>query len=507
MKLKTLIPALLCATGLATAKSPVETYGSLSVKGTQIVDSAGNAVTLRGMSLFWHMDFGGKEYWNNSVVKYLQVNWHNTVLRAPVGVADGKTGNKGYLSAPADAMIKIHDVVDAAILAGCYVIVDWHSHEEYTAQATSFFGQLAKEYGNTPNIIWEIFNEPTGGISEAYITSVANEIRKYSNNIIVIGSRNWSQHPEDKYGSVDSKFTNLAYAVHFYNDHSAASDWMNAGTSAGHAVFATEWGLSKSDGKDPVVGINGSNIGSAISTMNTKKISHTNWNIGSQNDQGNTSYPSDASAALNQKVSTTPKLAGDGDGIGWSDADLTSSGKSMKAYLVAQNPAWTLSDTTTKVTKPLSITSTKKTDFVLKQDTVDFGATFSKSAEWILELAAPSGAKKRYSGRSVNLVVRHPVSVKNLGTSLDWKGGETVTATLTPGGSKVTYVLNPTVNNLDRLTRLHETRIQWERNPHLHARWPDLGFRAGARDDPQCPGTDPVAEVGLHGHLRLGGAG
>ncbi|HNY29409.1 MAG TPA: glycoside hydrolase family 5 protein [Fibrobacteria bacterium] len=461
MKLKTLIPALLCATGIASAKSPVETYGSLSVKNNKMVDETGSPVTLRGMSLFWHMDFGGKEYWNNSVVTYLQVNWRNSVIRAPVGVHDGKTGNKGYISAPQDAMIKIHDVVDAAITAGSYVIVDWHAHKEARNEAVTFFGTLAKEYGNTPNILWEIWNEPAEGgtISEGYITAVASEIRKYSENIIIIGSNDWSANPQNTYGSVDSKFKNLMYAIHFYNDHDWVSSRINQALAANHAVFATEWGLSKSDGKDPIAGISGGNIGNAISAMNTNGVSHCNWDIGSQNDQGNTSYPSDAAAALNQKVTTTPKL----DGVGWADADLTTSGKTMKAYLISKNPEWTLSDTTTRVLKPLTITSAKKADLVLGSDTVEFGATFSKSAAYSLALTAPSGAKKTYSGQTVNLLVRHPVHVKNLGTTKDWAKGETVTATLTPGGSKVTFTLSTTSNNSVKLTRVHETTVQWER--------------------------------------------
>jgi endoglucanase len=57
---------------------------------------------------------------------------------------------------------KAEAVIDAAISNGIYVIVDWHDHhaEDHEAQAIQFFEKVATKYGNEPNIIYEIYNEP-----------------------------------------------------------------------------------------------------------------------------------------------------------------------------------------------------------------------------------------------------------------------------------------------------------------------------------------------------------
>lgn len=460
MNFKILSSVLLCVAGLAMAKSPVETYGSLSVKNAKLVDSAGNPVTLRGMSLFWHYDLGGGEFWLPSVISYVQTNWHNTVIRAPIGVKNrdplsNGTIIKGAIDDPIGADTKIRQVINGAINSGSYIIVDWHAHEEYTAPATAFFGKLAKEYGNTPNIIWEIFNEPVSAPSENYVRSVITEIRRYSNNVILIGSKEWSKFPDQKYGSVDSDFKNLAYTVHFYTDHNF---WgiIKTAMDAGHAVFASEFGLSGSSGDGGFSSITSGNPATWVSTMNDAGVSHCNWSLGNPLGNKGNGPGAETSAALMAEVA--PPTALDP----WTDASLTPSGKSIKAYLISKNPAWTLSDTTTKVTKALAVSSTKKTDFVLGVDTVVIGAAFSKSIAWSVVFTGPSGAKKTYTGTGANVAVEHPVINRAQGTAA-WKAGEVVTATLTPGGSKVTYTLSTVVaQNALRPTRVHETRIRWE---------------------------------------------
>ena len=463
MNFKILSSVLLCVAGLAMAKSPVETYGSLSVKNAKLVDSAGNPVTLRGMSLFWHYDLGGGEFWLPSVISYVQTNWHNTVIRAPIGVKNrdplsNGTIIKGAIDDPIGADTKIRQVINGAINSGSYIIVDWHAHEEYTAAATAFFGKLAKEYGNTPNIIWEIFNEPTSGISENYITTVSTEIRKYSANVILIGNSPWAQNPDVTYGSVDKNIKNIAYTLHFYNDdaHVGFIDKIAAAEAKGHAVFASEWGMSPSSGDGRFVSVSEGNISKWMTALNSAGVSHCNWSLGNPLGNKGQGPGAETSAALMADVAPPTTLDP------WTDASLTPSGKSIKAYLISKNPAWTLSDTTTKVTKALVISSTKKTDFVLGVDTVEIGAAFSKSVAWSLVFTGPSGAKKTYTGTGVNVVVEHPVVNRAQGTAA-WKAGEVVTATLTPGGSKVTYTLSTVVaQNALRSTRVHETRIRWE---------------------------------------------
>ena len=43
-----------------------------------------------------------------------------------------------------------------------YVLVDYHSHdaEKHPEQAIKFFETVARKYGQAPNLIYEIYNEP-----------------------------------------------------------------------------------------------------------------------------------------------------------------------------------------------------------------------------------------------------------------------------------------------------------------------------------------------------------
>lgn len=147
MNLKKWIPALLMAAAATQAIAPVEKYGSLAVKGNKLVDSAGNPVTLRGMSLYWHYHLGGGEFWNRGTLTTLMTDWHASVVRAPIGVEDASSGGYtqyGAISKPTDADDYIRRVLGPAIDLGLYIIVDWHAHQFHPGPAKAFFGALAK---------------------------------------------------------------------------------------------------------------------------------------------------------------------------------------------------------------------------------------------------------------------------------------------------------------------------------------------------------------------------
>ena len=61
-------------------------YGQLKVVGTQLTDSMGNAVQLRGMHIFtanWM-----PEFWNAETVNAIKCYWNSNVIRAALGVTE-----------------------------------------------------------------------------------------------------------------------------------------------------------------------------------------------------------------------------------------------------------------------------------------------------------------------------------------------------------------------------------------------------------------------------------
>jgi endoglucanase len=298
--------------------SPVKAYGRLHVCGTKICSQAGKPVQLRGMSLFWsNSGWGGEKYYDASVVDTLADTWHATVVRAAMGVQEAG----GYLSAKSMNKARAKVVVDAAIARGMYVIVDWHSHALLKEDAVAFFQEMATAYAASPNVIWEPFNEPTKQSWSAelkpYHEAVIAAIRKAgSPNLVVLGSPTWSQDVD--VASTDPVTTdkNVAYTLHFYagTHRQWLRDKAERAMQRGLALFVTEWGTCDASGNG---GIDPASSKLWTEWMDANLISSANW-------------------ALNDKQETASAL-GRGARIAgpWTDAQLSESGRWVKAYVQA----------------------------------------------------------------------------------------------------------------------------------------------------------------------------
>ena len=195
------------------ATTAVRRHGRLAVRGNTIVDQHGRPVVLRGMSLFWSQ-WGGT-YYDADCVKWLRDDFRCTVVLAAIGVHSG-----GYLRDPGLELRKAETVIQAAINAGIYVIVDWHAHDVETAAAKVFFSRIAAKYGAHPNLIYETFNEPIrqdwGTVLKPYHEAVVATIREHDpDNLIVCGTPMWSQRV-DQAAADPVRGTNVAYTLHFY---------------------------------------------------------------------------------------------------------------------------------------------------------------------------------------------------------------------------------------------------------------------------------------------------
>ncbi len=297
------------------SQSLVETNGLLSVSGNQIVNKNGQAISLAGNSFFWsNTGWGGEDYYTSDVVNWLVDDWNATIVRAAMGVDE----NGGYISDTANKT-RVKTVVDAAIDAGIYVIIDWHSHhaENYEQQAIDFFKEMAETYGGYDNIIYEVYNEPLGNVSwsntiKPYAENVIEAIRTYdSDNLIVVGTPTWSQDVDVASNDPITEYSNIAYALHFYaGTHGQyLRDKAQTALDNGIAIVVTEWGTVNADGNGSVAQ---NEVNAWMEFIKKNKLSHCNWSV---NDK------SEGASILNNNASTSGN---------WADSDLTASGLVVK---------------------------------------------------------------------------------------------------------------------------------------------------------------------------------
>lgn len=304
--------------GAAIAETPVERHGQLRVENGRVVDQHGAPVTLRGMSLFWSQ--WKPRFYNADAVRWLADDWNVSVIRAAIAVPEG-----GYLEHPEQETARAEAVIEAAIAEGIYVIVDWHAHDPEPEAASRFFAHIAAKYGDHPNVIYETYNEPLPhhdwpGVVKPYHLAVIPHIRAVDpDNLIVAGTPTWSQDVE--IAAADPlPFDNIAYTLHFYagSHRQELRDKALLAMQQGAALFVTEWGSTEATGDGP---IDEAETRRWWNFMEQHGISHANWSV---NDKAETS------------ASLVPGASGRG---GWTDSDLTESGRLVRDRLREMNGA------------------------------------------------------------------------------------------------------------------------------------------------------------------------
>ena len=453
MKRIHLLLALCFAAVTAHAKTPVETYGHLWASGGYLCDSTkNNHVILRGMSLYWSSEPDGYAFFNGGVVRWLQSDWKVSVIRVPLAVnpvPNGGNKSIGYLQDSATNMSRIQAVVKSAITQGLYVIVDWHvvdngastSTDPKQDKAIAFFRTLATQYKNVPNVLWEIWNEPTTGDNTPvanYANAIIPVIRAAGNtNLVIVGSNGYSSNPNGVSGVTDAA-NNVAYTLHFYAaSHAANGDYWNNATQAkanGKTVFVTEWGTTTYDGNAY------SGFGTSqqwLDELETAGISWCNWDIGTQH-----STPSDNTSAVQGTAAIIANAAQTGN---WATSDLTQGGAAVRDYIIGkQGTTFTGPDTVLKVVQALSVTpTTGELAGGGITPVFNFSAAFSHSFTFTLQISQPStGAKQGYTYSDDAISQDWNSSIHRLTTQF---GVGTVNATIT-GGSWTTAPANLTTS-------------------------------------------------------------
>jgi endoglucanase len=257
---------------------PVSYYGEMQTSGNQIVGSrTGTAVQVRGMSMFWSL-WGGEDFYNTGAVNALADDWNVEIVRA--SMAADESG--GYVDDPAWHKQLVEAVVDAAIEKEIYVIIDFHSHhaENYSTQAVQFFSEMAQKYGSYDNVIFEVYNEPldiSWGTIKNYATGVISAIRQHSDNLVIVGTPNWSQDVDAVIGNAISD-NNVAYTLHFYAG--THGTWLQGkarqALNAGLPLMVTEWGTVNADGDGAV---DQSSSDQWMAFMDQYKLSWAAWAV------------------------------------------------------------------------------------------------------------------------------------------------------------------------------------------------------------------------------------
>ena len=222
--------------------------GWLSVRGTQLVNEKGQAVVLHGMSshgLQWFSQFTTADAIGATAA------YGANLFRIAVYTVQG-----GYLSRRSAMLKKLYRAVDAAISRNMYVIIDWHilkdgNPKKHQKAAKDFFRKVSRRYGKTPNVIYEICNEPNK-------KGTWKRIRSYANSPL--------------------PYPNLMYTCHFF--FFFHGEWLRGkvreALGRGLPVFISEWGSSRASGSG---GVYTEEADRWISFMEQHKLSWTNWSF------------------------------------------------------------------------------------------------------------------------------------------------------------------------------------------------------------------------------------
>ncbi|MFA1013849.1 cellulase family glycosylhydrolase [Dubosiella newyorkensis] len=199
---------------------PTPKIASLKIQNNRIVDQKGKPFVLKGISthgIAWFPEIINQ----NSFTRFRDDFGLNTVRIAMYTAEDG-----GYCTGGDQQNLesRIDQGVQLCQQLNLYCIIDWHILSDqdplqYKDQSKLFFEKMAQKYGKTPNVIFEICNEPNGNTTWNDVTQYANQIipaiREHSNNLIIVGTPTWSQDI-DQAARKPLKYSNIAYALHFY---------------------------------------------------------------------------------------------------------------------------------------------------------------------------------------------------------------------------------------------------------------------------------------------------
>ena len=315
----TVAPSPAAPTATPAAESSfLGTHGALSVNGTDLVDQNGEKIQLYGVSthgLAWF-----PQYVNEDGFRTLHEDWKINCVR--LALYTDEYG--GYANDGDKENLKnlIRNGIAYATNQDMYVIVDWHvlndrDPDVHKADALAFFEEIASEYADYTNIIYEICNEPNGYATWESVKNYANEvipvIRAHDEDaVILVGSPTWSQDI-DKAAADPLDFDNVMYTLHFYADthRDDLRSRLETCVSNGLPVFISEFGTCDASG-------NGANnfdqTSKWLELAEKYNISFFSWSLCNK---------AETSALISSSCSKTAD---------WTENELSEAGKWLRNY-------------------------------------------------------------------------------------------------------------------------------------------------------------------------------
>ena len=279
--------------------------GFLKVNGSSLVNQYDEKIQLKGISthgIQWYSNYA-----NEKVIKTLRDDWNANLFRIAMYTEEG-----GYISNKS-LEDKVNKIVQISIKLDMYVIIDWHilsdnNPNTHIKEAKEFFTKMAKKYSNTPNVIFEICNEPNGNVTwdkdiKPYAEELIETIKKYNKkSIIIVGTPTWSQEV-DKAAINPIKEQNIMYACHFYaGTHTSwLRDRITEATKKNIAIFVSEWGTSAADGNG---GIYLDEVLKWTEYMKDNNISWANWSLSDKNESSALLKPGTPTTDISDKYLT-----------------------------------------------------------------------------------------------------------------------------------------------------------------------------------------------------------
>lgn len=283
------------ATVAASDTDYYQRYGSLRLSGSTIVDAHNQPFQIKGVSthgINWYPEYVNREAFSS--LNKLGVN--------TIRLAMYTNEYNGYCAGGDQASLKqiIANGVNYATELGMYAIIDWHilsdgNPNTHLDEAVTFFDEMSKKYAAHGNVLYEICNEPNGGVSwedgtendiKSYAETVISAIRANdSDAIIIVGTPTWSQDVDIVAADPldTSAYTNIVYSLHFYA--ATHTDSIRAKYAAAHSqslpILVTEFSICEASG-------NGSNDTFSgekwLTLLDSNNIGYVAWNLSNKGE-------------------------------------------------------------------------------------------------------------------------------------------------------------------------------------------------------------------------------